>query len=119
MFPCPRCTQEFSYTDDLLNHVLRAHSSKDLSNLLRRRMKQLTKDDFIQTDSQWIYAIGKFHLALIPNEDGTFSLHIYGSVDPIPKATQYPTGQEWERELKVANKFLDAYLSAVNKDELK
>lgn len=79
-------------------------------------MKKLSQGDFIQIDSQWIYAIGAFHLSIIPNKNGEFSLHVYGAIEPIPPATQYPTQPEWTKALDLANKFMEAYLVAVERD---
>lgn len=81
-------------------------------------MKKLTKTDFIQIDSQWIYALGAFHLSIVPNKHGEFCLHVYGSIEPLPPATQYPTEPEWDKALNLANKFMEAYAVAVEKDEL-
>lgn len=78
-------------------------------------MKKLTRDDFIQIDSQWIFAVGGFHLSLLPNRNGDFSLQVYGSVEPIPPATQYPSEPEWDKALDLANKFMVAYQAAQEK----
>jgi hypothetical protein len=78
---------------------------------------KLTKGSFTQVDSQWMFATEGFHLNLSRNEHGEFRLTVYGSVEPLPPETAYPTEPEWDRALKLANRFLDAYRIATRRNQ--
>lgn len=106
--PCPSCELIFSSVDNLLNHALQVHRVRVVANIIEDYMI-LTKDNFTQVDSQWIFVLGSFHLSITPDEEGKFRLMVYGSVDKIPSATQYPSEPEWEKALELANKFAKAY----------
>lgn len=116
LYPCPHCKQSFNREYELFSHALSLHSSDALIGIIRVEMKKLTRNDFIQVNNQWVYALGSFHLSLSSNPRGEFTLHIYASIDPIPPADQYPTEPEWEKALELANKFVDAYAVALEQE---